>query len=450
MSDWWSWVGARRVVRRAFALSLVAVSLLAVAARAAELVEAEMDGTANAVTVEQGGSASFTVKVKATGSIRCSATPENPATARLDTVFSIASGGTVSSSNPSAPLAFYGAPPSGGVCDVTWGGDPIWLAVHATVSAAIDAPLGNRTVRLRPQLSTPPGTGATLRDDTPTLLTFTVVEGSDRVPPSVDCSGPEGAAGDHGWYRSTVWYDCVASDAGSGLADSADAAFALATSGEGEEWTAEHSVADRMGNATTAGPYGSFRVDLHDPTVDLDVPADGASYVLGAEVRPDFSCDDTAEGSGVESCEGAGSVDTTTVGSHEFTVVARDRSGRARTVTHSYAVVYDFEGVFRPAHGGLNVLRAGTALPLRWSLGGVSDLDSFLWARSVEAACDAPPGDDAVEPIDAPGSSELTYDSGTDRFGLVWKTDRAWAGTCRQLQIGLADGTVHAANFSFR
>jgi hypothetical protein len=32
----------------------------------------------------------------------------------------------------------------------------------------------------------------------------------------------------------------------------------------------------------------------------------------------------------------------------------------------------------------------------------------------------------------------------------VWKTDKGWAGTCRQLIIRLSDGTTHLANFKFK
>jgi len=31
----------------------------------------------------------------------------------------------------------------------------------------------------------------------------------------------------------------------------------------------------------------------------------------------------------------------------------------------------------------------------------------------------------------------------------VWKTDSAWAGTCRQLLVTLNDGTQHIAYFQF-
>jgi hypothetical protein len=37
----------------------------------------------------------------------------------------------------------------------------------------------------------------------------------------------------------------------------------------------------------------------------------------------------------------------------------------------------------------------------------------------------------------------------SDQYTYVWKTDRAWANTCRQLMLKLSDGSVHTANFRF-
>ena len=47
------------------------------------------------------------------------------------------------------------------------------------------------------------------------------------------------------------------------------------------------------------------------------------------------------------------------------------------------------------------------------------------------------------------GQSALSYDPATDTYTYVWKTDKSWAGTCRQLIVKLADGTFHQANFQF-
>jgi hypothetical protein len=32
---------------------------------------------------------------------------------------------------------------------------------------------------------------------------------------------------------------------------------------------------------------------------------------------------------------------------------------------------------------------------------------------------------------------------------MLWKTDKKWAGTCRDLVLKLDDGSVHTARFEF-
>ncbi|HET8768324.1 MAG TPA: PxKF domain-containing protein [Pedococcus sp.] len=48
-----------------------------------------------------------------------------------------------------------------------------------------------------------------------------------------------------------------------------------------------------------------------------------------------------------------------------------------------------------------------------------------------------------------PGGSSLQYDAATGTYTYVWKSDKAWAGSCRQLVVKLDDGTLHRANFKF-
>jgi hypothetical protein len=48
------------------------------------------------------------------------------------------------------------------------------------------------------------------------------------------------------------------------------------------------------------------------------------------------------------------------------------------------------------------------------------------------------------------GGSSLSYDAGTHTYTYVWKTDKAWANTCRQFVLGLNDGTFHRADFQFK
>ena len=67
---------------------------------------------------------------------------------------------------------------------------------------------------------------------------------------------------------------------------------------------------------------------------------------------------------------------------------------------------------------------------------------------SRPVACDTSIPTDAIEETVNAGGSSLTFDSG--QYVYVWKTEKSWAGTCRQLVVTLADNTVHTALFQFR
>ena len=55
-----------------------------------------------------------------------------------------------------------------------------------------------------------------------------------------------------------------------------------------------------------------------------------------------------------------------------------------------------------------------------------------------------------VETTSTAGASSLSYSAGDDIYTYVWKTDKAWAGTCRTFQLKLDDGSTHTASFKFR
>jgi len=43
----------------------------------------------------------------------------------------------------------------------------------------------------------------------------------------------------------------------------------------------------------------------------------------------------------------------------------------------------------------------------------------------------------------------LSFDAASGRYNYVWKTDKPWANTCRQLILNFNDGSVQRANFKF-
>ncbi|MHB8892916.1 MAG: PxKF domain-containing protein, partial [Candidatus Limnocylindrales bacterium] len=134
-------------------------------------------------------------------------------------------------------------------------------------------------------------------------------------------------------------------------------------------------------------------------------------------------------------------------------VKVTDAFGTFATDTATVHVIWSFTGFFSPVDNSpaLNSMKAGAAVPVKFGLGG--DQGSAIFAAgyptSHRIACDTSIPLGAVEETSTAGSSSLGYDALTGRYRYTWKTDRAWAGTCRQLVLQLADGTEHIALFRF-
>jgi hypothetical protein len=198
--------------------------------------------------------------------------------------------------------------------------------------------------------------------------------------------------------------------------------------------------------------------DTTDPSVTITTPPDGAVYSAGQVVLADYACTDESGGSGIASCTGdvadGAAIDTSTFGPKTFTVVGTDSAGNSATATHAYTVAYDFRGFFQPIDNlpVVNGAKAGSAIPIKFSLGGDQGLAIFAsgYPRSQVIACESTDAVDGVEETVTAGSSSLTYDATADQYVYVWKTDKSWAGTCRQLVVKLVDGTYHRANFQFK
>jgi Tol biopolymer transport system component len=269
---------------------------------------------------------------------------------------------------------------------------------------------------------------------------------SDDEPPTISCSAPDDV-----WHPDNVTIACAASDAGSGLADPAEARFTLSTSVASGSETADattdtHNVCDAAGNCSTAGPIGGNRVDRRAPSITISAPVDGAVYQLGATVSAVYSCDD--DGSGVASCAGpAGRLDTTTVGYHQLTITTADAVGNRASFAVGYWVRYDWTGFFGPSLVHAN---AGRAIPIEFALGGNfgSSVLTGGVPRSVTIACDSQGTPTGGDPTQAVGGG-LRYEPGSGRYAYVWKTDPAWAGTCRAFVLRLDDGSTHVLGVRF-
>ena len=116
---------------------------------------------------------------------------------------------------------------------------------------------------------------------------------------------------------------------------------------------------------------------------------------------------------------------------------------------------FTFTGFFQPVDNlpTLNTLKAGQAVPVKFSLGGNQGLSIFAagYPKTEVITCGSTALLDGIEETVTAGSSSLSYDAGTDQYNYVWKTDKNWAaGTCRQLVVRFTDGTTQYANFKFK
>jgi PKD repeat protein len=116
------------------------------------------------------------------------------------------------------------------------------------------------------------------------------------------------------------------------------------------------------------------------------------------------------------------------------------------------SIHYLFTGFFMPVNNQptLNVLKAGSAVPVKFSLGGYQGMGIFVTGYPVSTAvvCGST-AEDAIEQTVTAGGSSLAYDASTNQYIYVWKTDKTWADTCRTLVLKLSNGTYHRADFKF-
>ena len=203
----------------------------------------------------------------------------------------------------------------------------------------------------------------------------------------------------------------------------------------------------------------TIKINKTAPDITLTSPADGANYLLGAGVTASYSCTDAL--SGIASCTGTlpdgASIDTSTPGSdRSFTVDATDVAGNAASVTHTYNIIYSFNGFLPPIANlpVVNLVTAGRTVPVKWQLldssaNYISDLGAVTSIESGPIPCDSAPAVVVGETTDSTGGSSLRYDPAGNQFVYDWQTLKAWTG-CRMLQLMLNDGTTHLAKFSFK
>jgi len=115
---------------------------------------------------------------------------------------------------------------------------------------------------------------------------------------------------------------------------------------------------------------------------------------------------------------------------------------------------YDFAGFFQPVDNAptLNVAKAGSAIPVKFSLHGNQGLNILApgYPRATTISCSTSALTDAIETTVTAGGSSLQYDATADQYTYVWKTNSNSANTCVSFELGLNDGSSHTFLVQFK
>jgi hypothetical protein len=265
------------------------------------------------------------------------------------------------------------------------------------------------------------------------------------------------------WRNTDLSQSFTASDALSGLANTADANFTLTTSGESPNATtpvtASKTVSDNATNSATRTI--SALVDKTAPNVQVTGVSNGGTYITGNVPTP--GCD-TTDGLSDVKTDATVSVTGGTGGFGNLTATcsgAEDNAGNTKPpVSVTYSVKAAFNGFLQPIDGhSVNTGKFGRTYPIKWQLRDdsgalISDSAAQLLVgtmtggqKAVSCTSFDLTDTDALEEATT-GNTALRYDATSDQFIYNYKAPTS--GTCYVFAIRNADGvTTQQVDFKF-
>jgi hypothetical protein len=284
----------------------------------------------------------------------------------------------------------------------------------------------------------------------------------DTTPPVITPQ-IQGVQGQNGWYTSDVTLSWAITDNESpvGSTNGCDP-VTIASDQLATDYTCS---ADSDGGA--ASQTVSIARDATKPVSAVTGVTEGASYELGSVPQAGCASTDNLSGVATEAtlaltggdAQGVGAITATCSGALDAAGNFADAAAVQFAVTNPVSDTYTFSGFFQPVDNPgegpdyiFNSVKAGSAVPVKFSLNGDQGLNIFAsgYPLSQAAPCASAELINSIEETVTASSSGLSYDADSDTYTYVWKTDKKWASTCRLLNVTLDDGTEHLAYFQFK
>jgi len=276
---------------------------------------------------------------------------------------------------------------------------------------------------------------------------------SDLTPPVIGSTvTPTVPDGSNGWDTGNVSLAWIVTEP--------EAPGSLVNTGCDEKSITSDQPATTYSCAATsdggsAGPVDrTIKRDASAPTVPMTCPV--GAILKGSTATAGWTASDPANGSGLATASGGVvALDTATVGNKTATAPqARDDAGNtSATTTCSYNVAYDFDGFCHPIDMGnvFNAAKAGSTIPVKFSLGGDEGLRIFEtgYPKVTAVTCTSGAATDKIEELSTATTSGLKYDAAAGQYNYTWKATTSLANSCAMLTVRLVDGTSKAALFKF-